>query len=123
MQVFSGVIFHGTKAKQEVVECMRQCDFLVSPSLFETFGVVIIETLACGKPVIATRSGGPEEILNKETGILVPQKDIDALANAIDYMLSHHGEYSSEKIARYAHEKFSFQAVGHALDEIYRGLL
>ncbi len=42
------VNFHGLKPKKEVAEFMRNCDFFILPSFFETFGIVLIEALACG---------------------------------------------------------------------------
>lgn len=67
------VYFHGLKTKREVAEFMRRADVFVLPSLVETFGVVFIEALACGKPVIATKIGGPSEIVTPEVGLLVPR--------------------------------------------------
>jgi len=118
------VQFHGLKPKkEEVAESMRRCDFFVLPSVFETFGVVLIEALASGKPVIATSIGGPSEIINEDTGLLVPPKNVDALAKAVDYMLDHYQEYSAEKISQYAKEKFSYEAVGRKLNNLYRHLI
>ena len=64
---------------------------------FETFGVVLVEALACGKPVIATDIGGPKEIITEEVGKLVPSGDSESLAEAIGYMLDHHQEYTPRK--------------------------
>jgi len=112
--------FHGLKTKQEVVEFMRRCDVFVLPSLFETFGVVLIEALACGKPVIATNIGGPNEIVTDEVGCLVPPGDTEALAEAIDYILDNFEKYNPASIARYAREHYSYQAVGVELDRVYK---
>jgi glycosyltransferase involved in cell wall biosynthesis len=117
------VCFHGLKTKQEVAEFMRQSDFFVLPSLVETFGAVLIEAMACGKPVIATNIGGPNEIVTKEVGKLVPPSDYEALAEAIDYMLDHYQEYPPEKIAQYARNRFSYAVVGQMLDGIYRDVV
>lgn len=117
------VCFHGLKTKQEVAEFMRQCDVFILPSLFETFGVVIIEALACGKPVIASDIGGPNEIVTEEVGKLVPPGKPTALAEAIDYILEHYHGYFSENITRYVHERYSYQAVGRRLDHIYRRVI
>lgn len=117
------VRFHGSKPKEEVARFMRNCDFFVLPSLAETFGVVLIEALASGKPVVATNIGGPGEIINEEVGRLVPPKDVKALAEAIDYMLDHYRDYFSENIARYARGRFSYEAVGQMMDGIYRTIL
>ncbi len=113
------VRFHGAKTKAEVAQYMRNCHFFVQPSLFETFGVVYIEAMACGKPVIASKIAGPDEFVNHDVGILVPPADADALAEAIDFMLDHYKDYHPEKIAAYARERFSYEVVGKRLDEIY----
>jgi glycosyltransferase involved in cell wall biosynthesis len=113
------VKFHGVRTGVEVARFMMDCDFLVQPSLWETFGVVYIEAMACGKPVIASNIPGPNEFINADVGILVPPKDVDALAKAINFMLDHHGDYSSEKVSRYARERFSCEVVGRMLNEVY----
>jgi len=112
------VKFYGRQP--EIVSFMRNCDFFVLPSLYENFGVVYIEAMACGKPVIGTNAGGPSEIINKETGVLVPPKNIEVLTDTIDYMLDHYQDYSSEKISKYAKKNFSYEVVGKKIDEIYK---
>jgi len=117
------VRFHGMKSKQEVAEFMKRCDFFVLPSLFETFGVVLIEALACGKPVIATDSGGPNEIITEEVGMLVPPGDSEALAQAIDFMLDHHQEYDPKRIIEYVGARYGYGAVGREWDRVYKAVL
>lgn len=112
------VKFHGQQP--EIVSFMRNCDFFVLPSLYENFGVVYIEAMACGKPVIATSAGGPSEIVNQKVGILVPPKDVKSLREAIEYMLDNYQNYSTEEIAQYAKKTFSYEAVGKMLDEVYK---
>jgi glycosyltransferase involved in cell wall biosynthesis len=64
-------------------------DLLVLPSLAEPFGLVLLEAMALGKPVIATNAGGPREIVRPgETGLLVPPANPDALAQAICSLLA-----------------------------------
>jgi len=118
------VRFHGQlQTKQEVVEFMKQCDFFVLPSLFENFGVVLIEAMACGKPVIATNIGGPNEVVTDEVGCLVPPGDAEALARAVDYMLDHYSDYDPNKISGYVRDRFSHEAVGKELDHIYKAVI
>ncbi len=114
------VRFHGLKSKPEVAEYMRQCDFFVQPSLFETFGVTYIEAMACGKPIVATALPVLQEKINKYRGILVPPEDSNALSEAIDYMLDHYQDYSSANISKYIKENFSYEIVGNRLNSVYR---
>ncbi|MEM9087810.1 MAG: glycosyltransferase [Cyanobacteria bacterium P01_F01_bin.53] len=68
----------------QLQKALGQCQaLLVTPRWLEAFGMVVIEALACGVPVIAYRSGGPAEIiLSGETGYLVKPGDVDALVRA-----------------------------------------
>jgi glycosyltransferase involved in cell wall biosynthesis len=113
------VIFHGLKHKREVAEFMRQADLFVLPSLFETFSVVTAEALAAGIPVLATLSGGPEEFVTTEVGVLVPPGNTEALINGLDYMLSHLRMFNSDQISRYAIERFGPAQVGEQLHKVY----
>ena len=114
------VKFHGLKTKLEIAEFMRNSDFFVLPSLWENLPCVLIEAMASGLSVIASNVGGISEILNKENGILIQPKDIVGLSKAINYMLDHYKDYSSEKISQYAKENFSYEAVGEKIDKIYK---
>lgn len=68
---------------------LNACDVFVFPSLHESFGIVLIEALACGKPCVATINGGSEGILTDNMGILVPTRDPVELAYAIQKALTH----------------------------------
>ena len=69
---------------------MNACDLFVLPSISESFGVVQVEAMACGKPVVATINGGSEEIVaSADVGILVPPGDAGALADGIVTGLRH----------------------------------
>lgn len=114
------VKFNGLKSKSEIAEFMRNSDFFVLPSLWENLPCVLIEAMASGLPIIASNVGGIPEILNKENNILIPPKDINALSEAIDYMLDHYQEYSSERISQYAKDRFSYEKVSRSLDKIYK---
>lgn len=113
------VRFHGLKSKAETADYMRNCDLFVLPSLYETFGVVLIEALASGKPVIASDIGGPREIVTPEVGILVPPGNPEALAAAIDKVLGDPGAFPSDVVAEYARRKYGYEAVGRQLASLY----
>lgn len=82
--VSDSVRFLGTIQHEYLPSLYAVADLLVLPSVYEPFGKVLIEAMACGKPVIATKvSGIPEVVVDNETGILVPSKRPDLLARAI----------------------------------------
>ena len=114
------VRFHGLKPKEEIAKFMRNCDFFVSSSLWENLPCVLIEAMASGLPIVASKVGGVPEIINKKVGVLTPPKDVDELAKAIDYMLDHYKDYSPQRISEHAKSKFSYETVGKTLDQIYR---
>ncbi len=81
------VLFVGWRGHDELPMGLSCSDLLVAPSVDEPFGQVYLEAMACGLPVIATRSGGPVSFVNAlpdaENGWLVPPDDVDALADAL----------------------------------------
>lgn len=83
------IIFTGPLPRAEVDRHFADSDIFVAPSVYESFGIVYIEAMSWGKPVIGCRVGGvPEVVADGETGLLVPPQDANALADAIVEMLS-----------------------------------
>lgn len=78
------VIFLGYR--KDIVECINSFDFLVSSSLFEGLALNVIEAFMNGKTMVATNIPGINEVVNAENGILVPAKDANAMAKAIEKM-------------------------------------
>lgn len=117
------VFFEGLVPVDEVSRYFCQCDFFVLNSNFETFSVVTAEALAHGKPVIATRCGGPEEFVREDCGILIEPRDKDALVNAMDYMLDNFSNYNSQEIREYAINRFSSDSVGEKFLSVYRKVI
>ncbi len=108
----------GGKTKKEIVDCLRKSDIFVLPSRSETFGVVYIEAMSQGLPVIATRCGGPEDIINDKNGLLVPVDDVDVLADAIKYMFDHYKQYDRKKIAEDCRNRFSPEVIGRQVEKV-----
>ncbi|MDE7476710.1 MAG: glycosyltransferase [Lachnospiraceae bacterium] len=113
------VAFTGQLSRQQVVAQMQVCDVFVLPSRYETFGVVYIEAMACGKPVIAVANGGPDDFVTEENGILIPPDDTDKLKQAFEFMVKHHGDYNAEMIRKFVEQKFGAQAIAAQLEHIY----
>jgi len=73
--------------RPDVARILNNLDVFVLSSHTEGFSIACIEAMACGAPVVATRSGGPEEILEGEAGLLVPTGDPAALALAVERVI------------------------------------
>jgi teichuronic acid biosynthesis glycosyltransferase TuaC len=73
----------GGQAPEQVAEWINAADVLTLPSWSEGYPNVVVEGVACGRPVVATDVGGTREILHADNGILVPPKNAEALARAL----------------------------------------
>ena len=97
---------------------MNACDLFVLPSLRESFGVVQIEAMACGKPVVATYNSGSEEIITSEDyGLLCEPANPEELAEMI--LIALDKEWDNEEILRYA-ERFRWEDIVKEIIEVYR---
>jgi glycosyltransferase involved in cell wall biosynthesis len=79
----SGVFTTGRVAHDEVPRYLAAADVVCAPSLLEPFGQAILEAMACGRTVVATRIGGPPEFVLPEAGTLVDPLDASELARAL----------------------------------------
>jgi glycosyltransferase involved in cell wall biosynthesis len=121
--IMDSVELVGTLNRSEVAEYMSSCDFFVLSSRYETFGVVYIEAMACGKPVIATQTGGPDDFVKDFNGILIPSENIEELTKAMCYMIENRSKYQPKSIAEYVDKNFSSQAIAQKLEKIYKNIL
>ncbi|MEP6714280.1 MAG: glycosyltransferase [Terriglobia bacterium] len=117
------VSFVGKKMPGEVAQLMGESAVLVLPSRIESFGMVLVEALACGTPVVATRCGGPEDIVNDRVGVLVPIEDPEAMASGIEQVLSHQAFYRPDDLRAHALNNFGLETVGNRIAQIYEGAL
>ncbi len=114
------VFLLGKLSQSEVIENLRKVHFYVSPSLQETFGIVIIEALALGLPTVATICGGPEHIINDKVGVVVEKNSAAELYQAMKYLLQNEEQYNSEEIINYCRENYSEDVVSDAIIEVYK---
>lgn len=117
------VTFTGTYRRKEFNEILNKSDCFVLPSRGETFGVVYIEAMATGTPVIATKCGGPEEFITDKEGLLVPVDDVDALCNAMSEMIKSIEKYDRTNIAETVKCKYSPEIIAEKLTAIYQEVI
>lgn len=117
------VTFHGFRPKANLADLMRGADLFVLASRFENNPCVLIEALATGLPVVATRVGGVPEIVEEAVGVLVEPHDPRALAAGIADVLSRLESFDSEAIAARARSRYSFERVAEQLLDAYQDVL
>jgi L-malate glycosyltransferase len=116
------VRFLGALSRDGVRSAMWNANALVVSSHHETFGVVLIEALSTGLPVIATKCGGPEDIVTPEVGILVEPGDVEQLVDALGKTFL--GPKQSRRLFRArAMDYFSESTVSSAIRDVYHSVL
>jgi len=119
------VIFVGKISNSRVSEYMILSDILVLPSLSESFGIVNLEAMSCGLPIIATNVGGiPEIVENNINGLLVNPKNANQIAEKILEMLENRRKMqiiSNNNKAKA--KKFSWEHIVDCLEDVYFSLL
>lgn len=107
--------------RADIRRLMNSFDIFVLPSLWEPFGLVIAEAMACGKPVVATGVGGIPEIVDDDvTGVLVPPADADRLADALLALLG--DDTRRLAMGRAGRERFLKQFDAGIMAEKYQAL-
>lgn len=102
---FDQVIFLGKVSNDEKANELRNCDILIAPSLYESFGIILIEAMSYGKPVIGCRIGGMQEIIDDNvTGFLIDVEDHKSLENKINKLVVN--KNIREKIGMNAFNRF-----------------
>jgi glycosyltransferase involved in cell wall biosynthesis len=117
------VSFLGEKNALQVAQLLSEHDAMVHPSFIESFGIVLVEAMASGLPVVTTYNGGAESIVTPETGIMVPINDATALARGIVQLYANWDSYQPEAIRAYAQSRFSISIVADKTIETYKEVL
>lgn len=117
------ITFHPQQSQKDLVLYLQAADLLISPSRKEGFGLVVAEAISCGTPVLATKSGGPEEIITAQTGLLVETDNPNEIQSGLKEMLSNLDQYQSSKLHADIDERFSLSAKLKKLMSLYRSVL
>ncbi len=117
------VTFYEGMSQEKLSIFLRASDLLVSPSRKEGFGLVVAEAIASGTPVLATKSGGPEEIVNSGCGILVDAGSSEKLAAGMETILNDLDHFDPAAMHRHIKANFSLTAKKEKLMAVYREIL
>jgi len=117
----SRIQFLGPQPYDKVHTLMRACDILCLPSWREGWPLVLVEAMACGRPVVATSTGGiPEIVSAPELGILCRRRNPPQLADALLQALDR--QWDSGLIAAHA-GKYSYDKIARQIESVYRKVL
>lgn len=119
------VLFIGSRSQEVLPLYYSAAEVCVMPSLYESFGMVALEAMACGTPVIASRVGGlTYTVRDGETGFLVPERDPKALAARLEQLLTDDAlrRRMGERAVQVAAE-YGWTTVTAAIEALYERLL
>lgn len=123
------VHFLGLIEEQELPAYYQACDVFCLPAVSqaEAFGIVQVEAMACGKPVVSTRLNNGVDFVNQHgiTGLTVPPADIDALAQALTQLLNdeHLRSQLGKQARSRAMDEFSLSSMGSKMLQLYQQVL
>lgn len=112
------ITLKGYLAPLIVAKELKRSDVLVSASSVETFGMSILEAQSCGLPAIVTDCGGPSDIINEKTGILIDSLSQDSLSNAMSSIIHNISNYVPHNIREQAVDSFGKAKYSHSIKKI-----
>lgn len=116
--VSHAIVFRGQLLNQDIQEELKNYNLFVSASIHETFGIALIEALACGIPVVAFNVGAIAEILSSQQfGLLVEKQNSIDFAEAIERAL--HTNWDNERISQVIRSRYSLRRTAETLSQIY----
>jgi len=123
LEIKDSVKFLGVLNRDEVISRIQSCDCFVLSSKYETFGVVVIEAMLFGKPVIVTRCGVGQNIVDEKVGYVVDVGSEQQLAGAMLKMIDEHSKYNPEYIRDYTIKNFGKEKFLHDINKIYKSVV
>jgi glycosyltransferase involved in cell wall biosynthesis len=115
--------FTGKLWREEVKTEIDKCHSFVLASQYETFGVVLIESLACGRPVVCTDSGGPRDFVHPEHGVIVKNHEAEDLAEGMLHVMNNYNQYDQKQLIAYCKEHFNEHKIAAEIMNLYQSVL
>lgn len=116
------VTFKGRCSREQIADLFAQSHLFALTSKVEPFGVVYIEAIASGVPIIGTKGQGAEDIINSNNGILVNYGKITELGAAMKYVYDNYSLYKREKIREDCVNRFSEVSICQQIEKIYKNI-
>lgn len=117
------VDFMPFKSRQELFSLIKKAHCLAVTSNHETFGVVAIEAMACGVPVISTRAGGPNDIVIENVNGYFMENNEDSFYEAFCKIKENLSKFAAHKLVEYTNQHFSENAIANKLLESYKNII
>lgn len=117
------VEFVGAASREQLVNYYRECDFLVISSESETFGVVAIEAMSCGRPVLTSRCGGPEDVVTHPLLGLTVGLSVEELAEGMREMVNYRDRFDERVIRKLTELRFSAPRIADRLIALYSAVM
>ncbi|MFB0925305.1 MAG: glycosyltransferase, partial [Vicingaceae bacterium] len=119
-QLGNCVTIKGVLTKPEYVKELHNSSFLVFPSLHESFGLIPVEAMTCGLPVITTNSTAMPEYINTQNGILLNRSSVKEISEVMIDMMKNISNYDSTIISKNMITRFGIDNFGKMLIENYK---
>ncbi len=117
------VAFLGALSRAQVKQETDNAHAFVLASMYETFGVVLIESLACGRPVVVTDSGGPRDFINESNGVVVSDFTGEKLAVGMFDLINKYNQYNQMQLSEDCNRLFNEKRIGAELEMLYKKVL
>lgn len=123
IQIDKKVKFLGKKLRSDIANEYNSCHSFIYASNFETFGVIFVEAMALGRPIISLNCGSSDEIITDKTGILVKNKSSEDMSKAMIYLFENYSNYDPSKIRNYCKSLFSEKRLSIKMINHYKDVL
>ena len=117
------VSFLGIKTRDQIVQEFNNSNVFVLGTKYETFGVVLIESISMGVPVIVTDCGGSNDIMNEEVGKVTKQNDVEDMYKSMIDVFNKYSDFIPQNLRNYSKSKFSEKKLSTTLIKYYKNIL
>lgn len=118
------ITLYGKASRKEITEMLSEYDAFALASRAETFGMVYVEALSAGLPILATDCGVPQNVVNSICGVMVPNtRDKYTIGEGLQKIYDEHEKYDARQISEYAHLHFDISKTATYLNEVYKKVL